>query len=704
MPELSSRSFRIIAWGMIVVAAVVYVNNVIVLPSLRAPDGFGHFTYIWYLATVGSVPWATEGWSFFHPPLYYAFMASVWKLLPAVDPVIRLKIGTGIIAFLGIAQAGVAYLIVRRCLPTNRIAQLLAIGLMLFLPLQLFTAGYIGNERLNAVFCGTSLLALLWLLDRPVWTRAAAFGVLLGLALLVKFTALPIVAGSFATIFLSFLRRRELVPGLKLLVVVSIAMLSVCGWYYARNIDRYGTPFQMSRDTEMVQRVEHFQTKGKRDLLEYVLFDPLIITSPQWPRGLPIYGKLPPGAVRSSLRESVWTGVYANAWFDGLGGQVVPNINNDSATRHLGQLILALALVPTLLVLIGIGTTIRKLWRDGWSDVHGAMLITFVAMMTVFIYGTKVVVLHAAIKATYLTPVSVIFAFWLAVGFDSVRKVHEGVARGAMAVCVALAVTSLTIFSLGVIVGRGYLQDGLEHRVWQNIYGVIEYAGGNRTRAREMFEMSASRGWHLGHENVAAMALEDGLPRKAMRQLRAAVRTQPRQSFGLPADRREFDNATQAEYSNLLAVVYHKLGRPILALESAADAVRRDRAIPEANYNLGMLKLVRSLSLPEESADRRTLIEDARDQFQMGWELDPAFGEAAAMAGVAEALLGDCGRARTSFDRGEEADLTGSRSYPLETGTGDMHTAGIHRRQRVRDVPRQLEPEYQRSRCMTSAD
>jgi hypothetical protein len=180
MPEMSSKTFGIIAWSMVVVAAVAYINNVIVTPSLRAPDGFGHFTYIWTLAATGSVPLATEGWSFFHPPLYYAFMAAVWQMLGAVDPVVRLKIGTGFISFLGIAQAGVAYLIVRRCLPTNRVAQLLAVGIMLFLPLQLFTAGYLGNERLNAAFCGTSLLALLWVLDRPVWSRAAVGGRVVG--------------------------------------------------------------------------------------------------------------------------------------------------------------------------------------------------------------------------------------------------------------------------------------------------------------------------------------------------------------------------------------------------------------------------------------------------------------------------------------------------------------------------------------------
>jgi tetratricopeptide (TPR) repeat protein len=703
MPDLTPMKFRIAAWGMVAVAVVVYVNNVIVLPSLRAPDGFGHFTYIWYLATTGSVPAATVGWSFFHPPLYYAFMASIWNLLPSVDPVLRLKIGPGINAFCGIAQAGVAFLVVRRSVPDNRFAQLLAIGIMLFLPLQLFSAGYLGNERLNAVFCGTSILALIWLLDRPTLSRAAVFGALLGLAMLVKFTALAIVAGSFATIFFSFLFRREYLPGLKVLIVVGVTMLSVCGWFYVRNVVRYGTPIQMSRETEMVQRVEHYQTKGKRSFLEYVLFDPLIITSPQWPRGIPIYGKIGPDVVRSPLRESVWTGLYTNAWFDGIGGQVLPIMRLNPAVLHSGQLILTLALVPTILVLIGIGATIRKLWREGWDDLHGGMLIIFVAMMTVFVYGTKMVVLHAAVKATYMTPISVIFALYLANGFDVLSRVHRGAARGVLAVCAVLAIVSISVFTLGALVGRGYLRDGLSERTWQNVYGVIQYAGGREERALEMFTASALENWHLGHENMAAMALERGKTRRAIRHLRAAARFQPSQSFGLPADRRSFNNATQAEYSTLLSVAYYRVGKVRPALKSAVDAVMRNRSIPEANYNLGVLHLVQALSIRDDEEDQRALLENARGQFEIGWQTDPGFGEAIAMQGVAQALLGECDQAQALFERAEEVVLEGSRSYPLETGTGDMHEAGIRRRLRILDLPEELEPEFQRRRCLEAA-
>jgi hypothetical protein len=251
---------------MVATAVAIRIHNVVVFPELRAPDGFGHFTYIWYVAEVGRVPLAMTGWSFFHPPLYYAFMATVWNTFAALDPVTRLKIGTAGIAMLGLVHAFASYVLVRRRLPDNIAAQIAAPGLMLFLPVHLYTAGYLGNEALSATLCSFSLLALLWLLDRPTYTRAAVLGLFLGLAMLTKFTAVAIVAGAFATIGLRALLRRDIAAGIRLLGVSTVVLLSVCGWFYVRNIVEYGNPFQLSRDTLAVSRIENLQTQGKRDL------------------------------------------------------------------------------------------------------------------------------------------------------------------------------------------------------------------------------------------------------------------------------------------------------------------------------------------------------------------------------------------------------------------------------------------------------
>ncbi len=59
---------------------------------------------------------------------------------------------------------------------------------------------------------------------------------------------------------------------------------------------------------------------------------------------------------------------------------------------------------------------------------------------------------------------------------------------------------------------------------------------------------------------------------------------------------------------------------------------------------------IESLSLHKDETKRHALLEDARNDLRKGWELDPAFGEAMAMIGVAEAFLGNCERAPASFE------------------------------------------------------
>src|SRR5205085_1406631 len=128
---------------LVAVAAswAVRLNNALTYPSLRAFDGFGHFTYIWFMADHWRVPPPTSGWSFFHPPMYYWLMASIWRLAESLDPLVRLKIGTALTSTLGLAHGLVIYAVVRRRFPDKPLIALLSATLMLFLPVQVFTAG-----------------------------------------------------------------------------------------------------------------------------------------------------------------------------------------------------------------------------------------------------------------------------------------------------------------------------------------------------------------------------------------------------------------------------------------------------------------------------------------------------------------------------------------------------------------------------------
>jgi 4-amino-4-deoxy-L-arabinose transferase-like glycosyltransferase len=323
---MSQRTFIALASVMVALAAAVRLSNAFIYHPLQGYDAFGHFTYIWYVAETWRVPLSTSGWSFFHPPLYYFVMALIWKGLSGIDPLLRLHVGMAFMGLLSLIHAWVCYVIVRRYFPGDRLIHLLAVGLMLFVPVHLYGAAFLGNEGLMAVLCSVSILALLHALARPSASRGALLGLCLGLAMLTKFTAFAVVVGAFGTLILQFVHRRTLRVGVRTVGTGVLVMLAVCGWYYARNISLYGTPFKLSRDEFMVQLIENAQTRGERTLLEYITFDPLILADPQFPRGLPLFLPVPAGAKRGPIIESVWTGIYANAWFDGFGGFAVPSI------------------------------------------------------------------------------------------------------------------------------------------------------------------------------------------------------------------------------------------------------------------------------------------------------------------------------------------------------------------------------------------
>jgi tetratricopeptide (TPR) repeat protein len=695
---MSRTATFLIAALLFAIGAAIRVNNAMVFSPVRAYDGYAHFSYIWFLADNWRIPLPTTGWEFFQPPLYYAYMAALWDAMPGVDALVRLKIGTGIIAVLGLVHAWTSFVLVGRFLPGNRIAQLCAAGFTLFLPVHLYSAGFIGNEYFCAVFCSLSLLALIKVLDRPTVPRALWLGLCLGAAMLSKFTGLVVVAGAFATIGLRVALRREWTSGIRVMAVAGVVLLLTCGWFYGRNLWVYGTPFQMSRETFVLSRYENIQTKGRRTIWEYVLFDPMILRRPQWPRGVPLVQEVPIPYEYSAARESVLTGLYANTWFDGYGGWVLPAVYQSEVVRRSGQALLTLGLVPSLLVLVGLVSAIRRLWRRGWDDTLVAMLATFTAMLAVVVQGTSSVPTHAAVKATYLLPVSAIFGFWFALGVDWVQRRHPRWMRGVLASCVLLATISSFVFLQGRTIAQSWFDDTQIGALWQNMYGVVYHAAGDDETARRYFELSAEENYHLGFENLALLDLETE-PMRSVYYLRRALQLQPTQSLGTASDRELFNRNTAAEYLNTMAVLYHRMGWSAAAEEAAQKAATKDKLFPEARYDLAVLTASNALFGPSSNDEtkRRAWLERSRHMIFHALVLDPAFKEARALAATLEALAGNCDEAAATLREAESSRA--HRLYPVDNGIGDMLAASIKRRRHITELPEALTPQFQIARC-----
>ncbi len=695
MPDrLSPRTWLLLAL-MAAVSLAIRLNNVAAFPGMRAPDGFAHFVYIWHLASTGTVPLATAGWSFFHPPLYYAWMAAVWNTFSSLDGQTRLLIGTSVIAAAGLLHAFVAFAFVRRRHPGRPLLAVAAAGFLLFLPVQLFGAGYLGNEALHGILASVSMLAALRLVERPTPLRATVLGLLLGLAMLAKFSAVAIVAGTLASFVVVSVRRRDFRRGIALTLLTGAVTVSVCGWFYARNIEVYGEPFRMSRDTLGVSLIENTQMQGRRTLAEFLLFDPMIVVRPQWPRGMPIASDVPIEVEHSALRESVATGMFANTYFDAVGNLVLPAVTADETARRAGQILLLLALLPTALMVAGVVATVVGLLRRDWDDADVVMLVTFVSSCALFVVWALSVPMHAAIKATYVTHCSAMFAYWLAAGLGLFEGRLRRLRPFVLADLAALAVASIVVFTQGVFLWSDHIERTSGIAVWKNLEGLLAYATGDRERARHEFSRAAAQGFALAEENLAALALEDGQTLESLYRLRLAAHLQPGQSIGWNEDRVRFDRVTQAEYRNSIGAAYYELGRLDDSARFLAEAFELDPTIPETSYDLGILELARAHQAADETTRRRLELA-AAEHFAKAFELDPGFSEAGALAAEFDGRPGAC---RDFTATPQSRCWTPRRFYPVETTTGNQHASAIKRRRHITKPGPALDADLSRRGC-----
>jgi tetratricopeptide (TPR) repeat protein len=252
---------------------------------------------------------------------------------------------------------------------------------------------------------------------------------------------------------------------------------------------------------------------------------------------------------------------------------------------------------------------------------------------------------------------------------------------------------------------RGLLfQEFPRDPIIDNVLGVVYYAAGDRTTAKEMFTSSARIGLHLPSENLATLAFEEGHPREALELLMRAARLQKRQTFGTPADAEHFTTITQAEYLNSAAVFHHALGEEEQALAAATGAVRLDPSVPTAYYNLGVLKLLRATK-PGAGGSATTAdaasVRGAMTDFSRAVDLDPGFLPAWGLLGVSQSMLGDCRGAIRALRLALYPPRGVRPEFPLETGRGIEHAASIGRRKQIDDLPEGLSPRHHLERCQT---
>jgi len=425
--------------GLFGFAALQCAWNLWQVPALTGYDDPAHAGYALTWALEQRWPHPMEGWSTFHPPLWYWIASRIWRLLDAADAqllMLALRL-PGALAIL--ALAGLCFAACRR-VGTSFGSAWVATAVALFLPAAQMAGAMLGNEALAAGFAAAALLPLLALQREPERLgSAAAAGLFAGLALATKYS------GAFAALACAvpFLRPGWNARRLRAAAAAGLVASAVAGPIYARNWLLTGTPFPILREHEPTASQEARNVLRPRRVADYLWIDPAALRRPS------IYHVA--GDASSELRRNpAMTNVFglalASSWYDAFAHRIPTPYHRDGVWS--GQLLVALGLVPTGLALFGLARAARAAFASRLRSETAPLAAIWGLGLAGFVGFTAWAPSLVAVKGSYLLPLLPAGCVFLAQTCDWLRPDLRRLAHG---VSTAAALAAALVFWEGLL-------------------------------------------------------------------------------------------------------------------------------------------------------------------------------------------------------------------------------------------------------------
>jgi Flp pilus assembly protein TadD len=653
-----ARAAVIAGWGVALAAAVgVRAWNALAGPLMWGYDAWGHVAYVLFLDIYRSVPWADQGWSYFHPPFHYALG---WCLaqLGSGDALMR---GLSLLGgAMSVLTAALAAVLVRMAAPGRPALALMAFTAVAFLPVHLFMSPMPGNELTLTFLTAAALVAFIAneARPRPRLGRDVVCGVLIGLALLTKFSGLlpllVVVAALALRPLLAAERERELRRCLARGALITGIAVAMAFPYYARNVRSFGTPFQLSRGYPLIAAVERSQPPGERALSDYFRMSPRMFSDPN--------------PLKPHLLNSIWGTVYLNVWADIFRESDVERALDTERAKRPAMTRMALAgLLPTAIAVFGAALALRDVRRGRRRPVYVPLFLLAGATLASFALFVWRVPIWSALKASYLLGLSLPYGVFVARGVESLAASgplwrRAGAPAAAAVVSLAAAVVALE----GVVLPAR--ADAPATGAVRFYFG--EYEAASRVYGRLVGGARYKASWL---DSLAAVKLLDGQPGRARTLYARAVAT------GLPDPYRR----------GRLAVAIALDGDP-QAARAELDTAIAETPLPELLANRGAVRA--------QLGDLAGAEADLRAALDLSAAMVPAWRN---LAGV----LARAGRPEAGAEarrRAAREACTGPRGYPYGLGTGEVLEWGVGRRWLLlleEDRLRAAAPSFYRGMC-----
>ena len=371
-----------LGWTALFAAKLVHI------PPEVGFDARHHLEYV-ELLRQGHLPLASDGWSTFHPPLFYAAALAAGdsrgarKALPLAA---------------GLAAVGCVFAAARRLFPGDPLRQALATGFAALLPVHLYSSAYFSNESLHTLLASLALLATLALLaaERVTPLRAAGVGALFGLAALTKFSVLLLLPVAAAVLALRWPTHWR--AGLAALG----AFAGVAGWFYLRNAWVFGDPLMANWGEMPGPGQRWWQHPGFHTAAYYGAFGEALVHP------------------YLSGFHSFWDSVYSTFWGDGfVGGRVRASDRHGFWSYDFMSMGYWAALPATGLLALGGWEAARRAWSEPDPARRAAFGLLVGCAWWVgfgFLYLTLRLPFFAQAKATYVLGLLVPLAAFFALG------------------------------------------------------------------------------------------------------------------------------------------------------------------------------------------------------------------------------------------------------------------------------------------------
>lgn len=471
-------------------------------PLLQGYDDFAHIGYVLFLDRYSAMPWADQGWAYFHPPLHYLIG---WGLAQ-LDGAVALVRGLAFVS--GAASLGIAVLaawVTRMASPERPGLALLAFFSVGLLPVYLYSTNTAGNEHTAAFLAslGFALFIANERRGRPTQLRAVWVGLSIGLALLTKMSALLVLGAVGLALLVQLLIEPSLRERAAIVtrgVIIAAVALLILAPFVARNLIEYGSPSRLGTQFPETARIEQGQPPGSRSWVDFVYL-PLAVFDNPVPDQEP-------------LVHSIWGSAYAQNWAD-----LRPSWNliwrqepiRQEPIRLARRTMLLLGVIPTLLALAGGVLAVADVRRGQRRAVYVPLLSIAVLSLFAFIGFAITVPRFSATKATYLLGLTLPFAAFVARGVGALGSVRW---VGLLATLAVLAAAGAS----AVVNTHSWVVPRLRSN-WGSV-AALHFYFGELHAAQRACERVLRFGWFETEcrDNLAAIAIVRGRPLEAIQR------------------------------------------------------------------------------------------------------------------------------------------------------------------------------------------